>query len=139
MNKPQPQLLSLWRAALVPAAFLPAFLISVILPVGSAPWITATGCLALLFLGAYLFYFPILYRRMSYSLKNGKIIVTTGVFSNRGIAVPLGAIQYVTVSQSIWGRALGLSNVIVTAAGGRLVIPGLKAGDAKELAEALKG
>jgi len=137
MNKPQPQVLVIWRVLLVLAAFAAALLASVLLGVGSASWLIAICLIALLFLGYYLAYFPLLYKRMAFTIKNEAIVFTTGVFKNREISVPLSAIQFATVSQSVFGRVFGLSNVTVTAAGGRVVIPGLKTADAEALARAL--
>ncbi|MCL2035597.1 MAG: PH domain-containing protein [Oscillospiraceae bacterium] len=137
MNKPQPQIVAVWRVQLFTAAFLSELLMSVILGVGGASWIILTSLIAIVFLAAYLVYFPLLYRQISFRIKEEKIIYTTGVFLGREKAVPLAAVQFVAVSQSILGRVFGLSSVIITAAGGRILIPGLKTSDAKALAEAL--
>jgi len=138
MNKPQPQVLFIWRVLLVLAAFLLELLVSLVLGVGSAAWLGSTGFIALVFLAAYLVYFPLLYKSISFAIKEEKIIYVTGVFSRREKAVPLSAVQFVTVSQSILERVFGLSSVVITAAGGRIMIPGLKSADAQALAKALE-
>ena len=138
MNKPQPQAIVIWRILLFISTFAAAFLISVLFRIGSAAWLLLTCLLALAFLGIYIFYLPLLYKKMEFHIKNEKIIFNTGVFTNRVIAVPLPAIQFTTVSQTILGRLFGLSSVVITAAGGRMVIPGLKTGDAFALVQALK-
>lgn len=138
MNKPQPQLLAIWRIMLTLAALVPAFLISLLLRAGSNAWVLSAGGLVLFYLLAYLVYLPMLYRKTSFGISGEKIVLVTGVFNARVIAIPLSQIQFTTVSRSPFGRLFGISAVIVTAPGGRISIPGLKAADADSLASVLR-
>lgn len=138
MNKPQPQLLAIWRIVLTLTAFIPAFLVSLLLRVGSNIWALSAGGLVLFYLFMYLIYFPLLYKNTSFGISGEKIVYITGVFNARVIAVPLSQIQFTTVSRSVFSRIFGVSTVIATAAGGRVAIPGLKASDADNLALALR-
>jgi membrane protein YdbS with pleckstrin-like domain len=138
VNKPNPNALILWRGLHFAAAFFAAVLISVLFTPGSASWIFAISVLSLLFLAAYLFYLPLLFRRISFFIKNDKIIYSTGVLFRREIAVPVNAIQYTTVAQNAFAKSLGLSSLVITMAGGKLIIPGLNTSEAEKLAETLK-
>lgn len=138
MNRPQPQLLSIWRIALTLIAVPPAFLLSLLLRVGSNAWVFSAGGLVLSYLFVYLVYLPLLYKKTSFGISHEKIVFSTGVFNTRVIAIPLSKIQFVTVTRSVFSRLFGVSTVIVTAAGGRIAISGLNAADADNLALALR-
>jgi membrane protein YdbS with pleckstrin-like domain len=85
----------------------------------------------------YLFYLPARLNGCSYGLRDGKLVVIRGVFSVRTLALPLCAIQTVTVGAGPVYRAFGLACVTVSAAGFRVKIPGLPLEQAKILAEEL--
>lgn len=138
MNKPQPKLLTIWRTELTLAAAVPAFLISLFLRTGSTAW-TFTMCgLGLFYLAVYLFYFPALYKKMTFSVSEERIVYATGVFYTRVLTAPVSQIQFTAVSRSPIARFFGLASVIVIFAGGRIMISGLKAEDANRLAELLQ-
>lgn len=138
MNKPQPQILIIWRLMLLTASLVPALLISLVLRIGSVAWILAEGIFALIFLAFYLGYLPMLLKNMSFAIQNGRLVVTTGVFSTRVIALPVSAIHFVSVTQSVFARMLGLYTVVAVTPGAKLRVYGLKSGDADKLALALK-
>lgn len=138
MNHPQPQIIAIWRILLTLAAMIPAFLVSLLFKSGSTVWIISIGTLALVYLLIFLVYFPLLYKKMSYSVSGERIIYKTGVLLNRIISVPVSAVQFVSVSQSALEKPFGLAAVSVTMAGGRIILSGLTLEDAQVLAKIIQ-
>lgn len=138
MNHPQPRILAIWRITLTLVTMLPAFLVSLLLKRSSTAWLVSIIILALLYLFMFLVYFPQLYKKMSYSISDERIVYITGVFSTRVITVPVSGIQFVSVSQSVFAKMFGLASVIATLAGGRVVISGLNTNDAESIASLLQ-
>jgi membrane protein YdbS with pleckstrin-like domain len=137
MNKPSPKILTVWRVRLTLLAFVPAFALSLRYDAGSFAWRVFAGAFVLSFAGAYLFYLPARLKNCFYGRHNGTLVVKLGVFGKRTLAMPLDAVQTVAVSAGPVCRALGLADVIVSAAGFRARIPGLSPEQAKNLAEEL--
>lgn len=138
MNHPQPRILTIWRITLTLVAIIPAFLVSLLLKRESVAWAVSTGVLVMAYLLVFLFYLPLLYKKMTYSVSAERLIYKTGVFYNRVITAPVPAIQYVSVSQSVIERMFGIASVKATFAGGRVILSGLKTGDAEKIAELLQ-
>lgn len=138
MNHPQPQILIIWRITLTLVAIIPAFLVSLLLRTGATAWVFSICILALIYLLIFLAYFPLLYKKISYSVSEERILYITGVFNTRVISAPVSAVQYVSVSQSVFARIFGLASVSATFAGGRIIISGLKLADAESIAELLQ-
>lgn len=134
MDKPQLQIITIWRIMLTLAVIVPAVLICLFLRVGSFAWTLAAAGLAALFLAAYLVYLPLFYKKMSFGVSDGKLVLKTGVFTTRVVAMPVPQIQFVTVIRPVLGRVFGLASVIAVAPGGRVAVRGLKAADAERLA-----
>lgn len=137
-KKPHQRLLTIWRLNLGLITLVPAFLTSVVLRVYSNVWIIATAAWLLAFLLTYLVFLPFLYKSMSFSLSGDKLAVYAGVINKRVVAVPLKAIQFVSVHRSLFERAFGLSSVTVTMAGGRVTLSGLTVPDAQALDNLLR-
>lgn len=138
MNKPQPQILVIWRIILTLTALIPAFLVSLLLRVGSNVWMLLVSGLVLLYLSMYLVYLPLLYKKTSFGISGEKVVLVTGSLNTRVIAIPLSQIQFTTVARSVLDRLFGISTVVVTAAGGRIAIPGLNTADADNFVLALR-
>lgn len=139
MLKPQPALLTIWRLSLTCAAIPPAFLISLCLRIGGRAWSIATVIWALLFLFLYLVYLPLKFRRLAFTLKNERLTVHSGGFYIRMREMPLENVQYVGILISPFDALFGLASVSVIAAGGRVLVPGLRKQDALNLADMLPG
>jgi membrane protein YdbS with pleckstrin-like domain len=137
MNKPSPKTLAVWRVRLTLLAFVPAFALSLRYNAGSIAWRWVAGVFVLAFAGVYLFYLPARLKSLSYGLKAGMLVVNRGVFSKKTLALPLGAVQTVTLSAEPVCHAFGLASVIVSAAGVRVSVPGLPLEKAKILAKDL--
>lgn len=135
--KPQKKVLTLWRIVFSLGMAVPAFVSALIYSFGSVVWICVTAVWLLLFLGGYLFYLPLRYSKLSYSLTKDKIILFSGVIYTRQRAIPLRNIQFTSLKQNFLERIFGLCTLVVTAAGGHLVISGLYDDDAKKLGEIL--
>lgn len=138
MNHPQPSILIIWRMTLTLVAIIPAFLVSLLLRIGSTAWVYSICVLALIYLLIFLMYYPLLYKKISYSVSEERILYVTGVFYTRVVSAPVSAVQFVSVSQSAFARIFGLASVTATFAGGRIVISGLKLADAESIASGLK-
>lgn len=137
MWKPQQAVLTIWRLLLVLAAVPPAFLISLLFQAGGLPWLLLVAAWLLAFLFFYLLYLPLRYRKLAFQLQKDRIIVHSGIFYTRIRAMPLQSIQYVGLLISPLDALFGLSALVITAPGGRIVIPGLHRRDAENLAELL--
>lgn len=137
-KKPQPQILTIWRLSLAIITLVPAFLTSVVLRVYSTSWLVATAAWLLAFLLLYLVFFPLLYKSLSYTLFDDKLVLNTGAINRRVIAVPLAAIQFVSVFRSPLDRMFGLSSLTVVMAGGHVTLIGLTVLDAQSLVGLLK-
>lgn len=138
MNHPQPQILAIWRIILTLVTVIPAFLVSLFLRSGSTAWAVSISVLALMYLVVFLVYLPLLYKKMSYSVSEERILYITGVFYTRVMSAPVSGVQYVSVFQSVFGKIFGLASVVATLAGGRIVISGLKLADAESIAKLLQ-
>jgi len=134
---PQPALLRVWRIYLALIAAAPAFVASLFFNYKNIVWIIVTcGWLAFFFAG-YLWYLPARFHKLSYRLDGDKLVVRHGVLVNHIDYLPLHSIQFTSSYTNPLSGAFGLSTLIVTAAGGRLVLPGLISNTAQNLAATL--
>ena len=131
----RPHLLVIWRACLVFATLVLATLTSLALRPGTTFWWVATLILSAGFLFCYLFYLPARQRGLSLTLKEGNLVLVSGVFSLTTRTVPLGSVQYLRVKSSPLHKWLNLRTLEVVCAGGRVVMPGLDAEEAEVLVE----
>lgn len=102
-------------------------LISLVVSYFAAPW--WVGAILVVFAGIVLFVNPVVAhvrRQMNlYTLTNHKLEVQRGLISTTVRNIPLGKVQDVTVTASIFERLLGLGNIIIDNAseeGGQVVI-----------------
>lgn len=134
MVKPHPRILTVWRLLLVFAAIPPCFLFSLFLRVGGLWWCICAALWTVLFLFFYLFYLPVRYRKLSFTLEKEQLTVAGGVFQTNIRTMPLGNVQYVSLVISPIDAAWGLCTLLITAPGGRIRLPGLRQQDARNLA-----
>ncbi|MDR2909160.1 MAG: PH domain-containing protein [Oscillospiraceae bacterium] len=130
---PQPRILTVWRASLVGAAFVPAFLSSLIFSPGEPGWWAASALWLTLFLLCYLWYLPSRFKRLSLAVEEDRFIQTGGVFLRISRTAPFGSVQFLRLSSSPIHRYFGLSSLIIVAPGGRILMPGLRAEEAERL------
>lgn len=138
-HKPQRQLLTIWRVALAICAFIPAFIISLILEAPGAAWLALAALWLLLFLALYLIYLPMCFRALSFKIEGNTLIRRGGVVYSSTRSLPFSSIQYVTVTAAPLERIFGLRSLVAAAPGGRIVISGLTPKKAEELASAIMG
>jgi membrane protein YdbS with pleckstrin-like domain len=138
MNKLSPKILTVWRVRLTLLAFAPAFALSLRYGAASTAWRVCSGIFVLAFAWAYLFYLPARLKGFSYTCKAGTLVLSSGVFRARTLAIPHGAVQTVAVTSGPLCRFFGLACVKVLAACSRACVPGLPQEQAKALAEELK-
>jgi membrane protein YdbS with pleckstrin-like domain len=137
MNTPSPKTLTVWRVRLTLLAFVPAFALSLRYDAGSLAWRVYARVFVFAFAGAYLLYLPALVKSRSYGRKNGMLIVNSGVFFARTVAMPQHSVQTAAITAGPICRMFGLASVIVSVAGFRVCIPGLPLENAKKLAAEL--
>lgn len=139
MNRitPQPQILICWRTWLALFMILPAFLNALFFPSYGGIWWICTALWVSLFLTGYLFYLPIRYRKLAFVIAGNQMSVYSGVFYTREKSIPLDHIQFTVISRNPLERLFGLSTLVAVAAGGRVVLPGLRLQDATSLADIL--
>lgn len=121
-----PRALLLWRVRLCVAALVLSFLISLIMEIFSTVWFVFTGLLAVAFLFFYVFYYPVKYKKLTYAVGKGVLVLHGGVFYRRRRSIFLKNIQYIALFETPFSRILGLKDLIVHAAGGTLYLPGLE-------------
>lgn len=133
------QVLAVWRLRMLllaaPCAFLFAFLFARF----GGNWILALSCatLALLFILLYFLYYPIKYRKLSYTAGTDYFIIRSGVFFNRVKALPYTSIQYTSLAYTPVSGWFGLRTLMIFLAGTSLMLPGLALSDAQALRELL--
>lgn len=135
--KPQPKILTAWRVLLTFAMLAPAFLNALLFPIRGQAWLGVSAGWIVLFLVLYLVYLPLRYQKLSFSVSGDRILLYSGVLYTRARSIPLRNIQYSTILRSPLDRLFGLCSLVVTAAGGRISLPGLRLPDAEALAKAL--
>lgn len=133
--KPQPGVLTIWRIAAALAMVAPAFL-SALLTQGSV-WIGLSAVWITVFLLLYLVYLPLRYEKLHFTVEETQITLYSGVLYTRVRAMPLHSIQFTAVRRNPLEALFGLCSLEVTAAGGQLVLPGLRLRDAEALSRVL--
>ena len=136
MNKIRPdiKLLHAWRTCLILLSAPPAFLFSLLLQIGSAPWFLAAGAWGLVFLYVYLFYLPARWRELSFSVDNLTVRCKNGVYFRKTETLPLSAVRFTSIMQGPILRIFGLCTLRIAAAGTDLLICGLNRAQASALA-----
>lgn len=125
--------LTLWRTRLCLVAVLPAFLSALFFRPGSLVWLILTGCWVLAFLTMYVWYYPLKYHKLSYTVAGEVLVINCGVVYTRRKAMLTANVQYVTVLILPLSRLFGLCTVFFEAAGGRLHLPGVSIEDGERL------
>lgn len=123
-NKVSKKSITFWRIRLYISAFVCAVTVSLLTEPFSLWWyvFTAIWCAAFLFL--YFFYYPLKYRRLSYSVdENGLLRLNDGVIYKYEKYINIKNIQYVNFVQSPVQRLMKLCGADIIAAGGRIYIP----------------
>jgi len=134
---PKRRILSVWRAMLILSAILPALLSSLFLRPGSGAWNLATGAWAALFLFFYLYYLPARLRRLSLKVEDGHLVLTSGVFNRAARRTPTQAVQHITLYASPLHRRWDLATLVISAPGGRMIMPGLGSDEAQRLMQVI--
>lgn len=137
LKKPDARTLTVWHIRLLCAAIVPSFCSAWFAPYINWIWWTFTGAWALAFLYGYIFYYPIKYRKLSYSFNKRCFLIHCGVIYTRVKAIPLTSIQYVSVTSTPLQRLFGICSLFVFCAGSTAYVPGLLRADAAHLRERL--
>lgn len=135
--KPNSRLLTIWRIQLSIAICIPAFLNSVLFKIQSPIWLWGTALWIIAFVVVYLVYLPMKFKSISYSVKEDRILLYTGVIYPRIRIAPKDRIQFSVVLTSPFERIFGLASLQVVLAGGRVVLPGLRHSDADILSQSI--
>lgn len=132
-QKPSRRALTLWRTRLSLAALIPAFLSALFFRPGSLIWLILTVAWVLVFLVMFVWYYPLKYHKLSYTVAGEVLVINCGVVYTRRKTMLVDNIQYVTVLVTPLGRLFGLCTVFFEAAGGRLHLPGIPMEDGERL------
>jgi membrane protein YdbS with pleckstrin-like domain len=132
-----------WLVGSLALASIPLIATAIAWFVGVPGWLVAIGgaVSAVAVLGAVTTPFA-RYRRWSYALRPGDLVVRHGVVTETERWIPRTRVQYVDLSQGPIDRVLGLRTLVVYTAGSGLravSIPGLPAGTAESLRSDLLG
>ena len=133
LRKPDLHMLTVWRIRLLLVALGPSFVSAYFLPRRGLVWWLFTAAWAGAFLYCYIFYYPIKYRKCSYSTTGEALLLHCGVIYTRVKAMPLTSIQYATVVSTPLQRLFGVRSLHVYAAGASLCLPGLPPEEADRL------
>lgn len=135
--KPQPKILTIWRIVLTLCAVVPAFLNAILFPVPGRLWLWVSVVWIALYLAMYLVYLPLKYQKLTFSVSEERILLYSGVLYTYVRSIPLRNIQFTAITKTPFDHLFGLCSLVVTAAGGRIVLPGLREKDAEALSRAL--
>lgn len=85
------------------------------------------------------FVYPIFeYKQWKYIITKDKIEFSEGIFFVKKVTIPIVRVQHIQVSQGPINRKLGLSNIMISTAGGAHKIPNVETCKAEEISEFLK-
>ncbi len=82
-------------------------------------------------------YYPLRYRRMRYALGDDTVAAIRGVFFLSHQRIPLSAVRHITVIRGPLERLTGITALLISATGGRLLLEGIPADEAKKMTEAI--
>lgn len=136
-RKIQSKMLLVWWLRLCLGALACSFLAGVFFTPAHLPWRIVTAVWVVLFLVAFVWYFPMKYHKLSYTLGEQTLSVRGGVIYTICKTVLLNNIQYITVSAMPLPRLFGLCTIRFHVAGGMLSVPGLRLNDGLLLQELL--
>ena len=137
LQKPDLHVLTVWRLRLLLVAILPSFLSAYFAPHIGLVWWVFTAAWIFAFLGFYIFYYPIKYRKLAYSVNEKCLLIHCGVIYTRVKEIPLTSVQYVSIATTPLQRLFGICSLIVFTAGSNAYIPGLAPDKADELRDLL--
>lgn len=80
---------------------------------------------------------PLRYRRMRYAVDNSSIISTRGVLFISHRRMPLAAVRHITAVRGPLERLTGITALVISATGGRLLLEGIPAHEADKLTQTL--
>lgn len=127
--------LFLWRVRLT-ACTLPAPVLVTLFFADSPVWRRAlSGIWIAAYLFFFLFFYPVMYHKLSFGSNGHSFVVHCGVFYNRIKAMEIRNIQHVTCTASPLENAMGLCTLFVWGAGGLIRVPSMEAGDARALSD----
>lgn len=137
LQKPNSQILTVWRLRLAFFTVIPSAIFAYLYPYRNFIWWLLAACAATAFFGLYIFYYPIKYRKLSYSVSQGGLLIHCGVIYTRLKVVPRAGIQYLSLTATPLQRLFGLSTLAVFSAGSTARLPGLTADQAAAIQQAL--
>lgn len=137
--KPNKRLLRVWQLRTVLSAAVPAFLTSLFFTPFSGTWRMLTILWVLLYALVVALYLPMLYLSTSYRIDARTVEINRGVFYLTSKTVLLRNVEYVTLESAPDERLVGLSSISLFVVGGRVLLSGLTADDARVLTAYLPG
>lgn len=129
--------LFIWQAWTALSAGFPALGVSLLWAPGSTLWTLVTALWLFLWIARIALWLPVRFFRLGYALESDRLLVTDGVLFPVVRIFPLHALQTASVHADPLQRLFGLRSLCLTAAGARLVLPGLTASEAVRLASVL--
>ena len=137
LQRPHRALLHIWRLVLLLCSAIPAFLISALCVRRSLLWTWLYAAWGGAFLFLFSLYLPALFRRKTFRLEEDRLSATGGFLLRTERILPVSAIRFISVSTLPLGRFFGICNVLVLAAGGRMLLQGLSHPEGERLAAEL--
>jgi uncharacterized membrane protein YdbT with pleckstrin-like domain len=111
-----------WKALFLPVVWFVlalAAVITVAIFTGAGVWTAVTGGVALLVALVFTVWPWIKWKTTHYVFTNERVIMRSGVFSRTGRDIPLGRVNDVSFSHSLFERMLGCGTLTIESAGER--------------------
>lgn len=140
LKRPDPRVRISWAVYAMMLALIPAAVSVLLFRLSFIPrWVAwaFTGLWLLLLLLLLTIYIPLRYRHARYSIGTENLCTVSGVYVVSHHHMALSSVRHITVLQGPLERIFGYAFVLVSAAGGWLLLEGIPAAQAHELSRCL--
>lgn len=140
LKQPDPRVRISWVIEILLLALIPAVLSVVLFQLPFIPgWIAwaFTGLWLILLILMLTVYIPIRWRHARYGIDAEGLCSVSGVYVVNQRHIALSSVRHITVLQGPLERFFGYAFVLVSAAGGWLLLEGIPTGEAQELSRRL--
>ena len=136
---PSENILWLWRIRLALVFLIPSSVNSWFFKTGSMTWILISLILALIFIIFFWIYYPIKFKKLSYTFNGKTITKNYGIIYTMVKNIPLDSIQFIIKRTSPLGRFFGICSFVLVGAGSKMYISGIKPDELNFIYEYLEG
>jgi membrane protein YdbS with pleckstrin-like domain len=141
LNRPHKRVRLTWTVYTLLAAILPGSLSFILFRLPIVPFVIARVFTALwiaMWLFLLIIYLPLRYRCQRYELNDDCIIAVKGVYFSTRRWMPMHAVRHITVIRGPLEKLFDFTYVIISAAGGWLILEGIPTQTATELRQIMR-